>query len=84
MKKTISLLLISLVLVSCLSTSHAKGLSSVRLGMSTYEVWAAAGSPDYTIPHEDPNGRREEWIYRDKGRQVALLFEKNVLISMSW
>jgi starvation-inducible outer membrane lipoprotein len=83
MKKTILLAMIALALSACLSTNQ-KGLSGVRMGMSTYEVRAVAGPPDQIIPHEIPfGGKREEWIYRNNNRRAVLLFENDVLIAMS-
>ena len=84
MRKAFLLAMIALALSACLSTNQKNGLSSVRMGMSTFEVRAAAGSPDQIISHEIPfGGRREEWIYRNDSRRAVLLFENDVLIAMS-
>jgi uncharacterized protein YcfL len=83
MKKIFLLTIVALALSACLSTNAKNRLSSVRLGMSTYEVMTVAGPPDQTIPHEVPNGRRVEWIYQNAGHQSVLLFENDVLIAMT-
>ncbi len=81
MKRAALLSLVALLLLSCLSL-HSGRLSSVRVGMSSSQVLAVAGSPDQIIGHDDPGGWREEWIYQSE--HAKLLFEKNVLISMAW
>jgi hypothetical protein len=77
------LLILAFSLSACLSTGTKSRLSDVTLGMTTYEVMAAAGPPDRTILHEVPNGRRVEWIYLSDGHQSVLLFENDVLIAIS-
>jgi len=82
MKNALLFAMIAFAFSACLSTNVKSGLSNVAMGMTTYEVMAAAGPPDRTISHEVPNGKRVEWIYLSDGHQSVLLFENNVLIAM--
>jgi len=85
MKKVVFAILlgvVALALSTCLTSNRSRSLSSVHLGMSTYEVTVTAGPPDRILEHTVPNGKRVEWIYLIDSHQSVLLFENDILISI--